>query len=80
MDRASLQQKIESILRAEKSISEGPIDAEVQLADLGFDSLDALNLLFILEETFKISIPDDVARKIRTMNDMVGAVQDLLPS
>jgi len=80
MDRASLQQKIESILREEKTLPEGSIDSATPLAELGFDSLDALNILFILEETFKISIPDEAARKIRTMHDMITTVEGLLPS
>lgn len=80
MELPSLQQKIESILREEKTLPDEPIDPDMQLSELGFDSLDALNVLFLLEENFKISIPDDVARKIRTINDMVGAVRNLLPS
>ena len=80
MDRASLQDKIEAILREEKTLPETPIDPDLPLTELGFDSLDALNILFILEETFNIAIPDEAARKIRTMNDMISAVEGLLPA
>ncbi len=50
------------------------------LAELGFDSLDTLNLLFALEETFHISIPDEQARRVRTVGDVVEGVRKLAAS
>ncbi len=45
------------------------------LEDLGLDSLDAINLLFDLENKFSISIPDEEVRSIRTLNDIVACVK-----
>ena len=48
------------------------------LTELGFDSLDTVNLLFVLEEEFKISIPDDHAERIRTVGDIITGIRQLL--
>ena len=48
---------------------------ETPLADAGIDSLDALTILFAIEEQFHISIPDDKARAIQTLGDMVDVVE-----
>jgi len=41
------------------------------------DSLDQLNLLFALESDFNISIPDEEAKSIRTVREMVEGVRKL---
>jgi acyl carrier protein len=40
--------------------------------DLGADSLDIVELVMTLEETFDIEIPDDDAEKMQTIADAVG--------
>jgi acyl carrier protein len=53
---------------------------ETLLADAGIDSLDSLTILFAIEEQFKISIPDDRARQMKTFGDMIDAVAALVPA
>jgi acyl carrier protein len=48
------------------------------LQDLGIDSLDVFTLLFELENAFKISIPDDDVRSLRTVNDVVDGIKKIL--
>jgi acyl carrier protein len=43
--------------------------------DLGADSLDRVELVMALEETFGIEIPDDAAEKIATVQDAVDYIQ-----
>jgi acyl carrier protein len=45
--------------------------------DLGIDSLDATNLLFVLEEEFGVSIPDADARALRDVRSAIAAVERL---
>jgi acyl carrier protein len=80
MQRNELEQKVLAIIQEQKTLSHNDIRPETPLAELGIDSLDALNILFALEESFGISIPDDKARGIRTVDDMVSTIQELLPS
>jgi acyl carrier protein len=48
------------------------------LQDLGIDSLDVFTLLFELENAFKISIPDDDVRSLRTVNDVVEGIKKII--
>jgi acyl carrier protein len=43
--------------------------------DLGADSLDRVELVMALEETFGIEIPDEAAEKISTVQDAVDYIQ-----
>ncbi len=45
------------------------------LDDLGADSLDIVELIMAFEEEFNIEIPDDVAEKIKTVQDTVDYIE-----
>jgi len=79
MQRAEIQQKLIEIVKKEKEIPDEKLTPDTALADAGIDSLDALTILFAIEETFHISIPDDKARAMKTFGDMVNVVQELAP-
>ncbi|MFB2772489.1 acyl carrier protein [Pelatocladus sp. BLCC-F211] len=49
------------------------LDADF-VADLGADSLDTLELIMVLEEAFKIKIPDELAEKIQTVQQIVDYI------
>ena len=78
MTRAEIEQKLITIVRQEKNVPEELLRAETPLADAGIDSLDALTILFAIEEQFGISIPDNEARSMRTFGDMIGVVATLV--
>jgi len=46
--------------------------------DLGADSLDIVELVMAMEETFDIEIPDEDAEKIQTIGDAVAYLRDRL--
>ncbi len=75
MQRSEIEARIVEIIHREKTVDPDLLKPQTALADLGIDSLDALNILFGIEESFGISIPDEKARAIRTLDDMVGAVE-----
>ena len=80
MTRSEIEQQLIAIVRQEKhELPDDKLTAETSFADAGIDSLDALTILFSIEETFKISIPDDRARAMKTLGDMIDAVEALLP-
>ncbi|MEA2236159.1 MAG: acyl carrier protein [Thermoanaerobaculia bacterium] len=78
MTRAEIQEKLAEIVRKEKNVADDKLTPETPLADAGIDSLDALTILFAIEEEFHISIPDDRARAIRTFGDMVDSIEALI--
>lgn len=47
-------------------------------AELKFDSLDGMNILFAIETEFDISIPDDQAVKIKSVREMVEGIEKLV--
>ncbi len=76
--RDEIQQKLIGIVLQEKDVAQELLKPETALADAGIDSLDSLTILFAIEEQFRISIPDDRARAMKTFGDMVDMVADLL--
>ena len=78
MTREEIERKLIAIVRHEKSdIPEEKLTAATPLAEAGIDSLDALTILFAIEEEFHISVPDDQARAMKTFGDMIDIVQGL---
>jgi acyl carrier protein len=70
--------KVIATLASVKRIPAEGIKLDTNLQELGIDSLDVFTLLFELENAFKISIPDDDVRSLRTVNDVVGGIKKLL--
>jgi len=52
------------------------IDSEFQ--QLGIDSMDAVEILFALENEFDITIPDDEVRSVRNVRQMCEGVAKLV--
>jgi acyl carrier protein len=77
MERAEIEQALIEIVRNEKHLPDDALAPETALADAGIDSLDALSILFAIEERFRISIPDDRARAMKTFGDMIAIVEEL---
>lgn len=79
MTRAEIEERVVAIIHDQKTLPADSLSRDTPLADVGIDSLDALSILFAIEETFGITVPDDQARSIKTMDDMIGVVEGLLP-
>ena len=73
----ALAEKVLCILAKVKRIPRERISIDSPLQDLGLDSLDIILLLSELEDQFKINIPDDKARSIRSVRDVVEGVRIL---
>ena len=78
MTRAEIEEKLIAIVRKEKDVPDVKLSLETPLAEAGIDSLDALTILFAIEEEFHISIPDDRARSMKTFGDMADSIEMLL--
>jgi acyl carrier protein len=73
-----LTEKVLSAIATTKRIPREQVTVDSTLEGLGMDSLDQLNLLFALESDFNISIPDEEAKSIRTVREMVEGVRKLV--
>jgi acyl carrier protein len=68
---------IEAIARAKKIPAE-TITLDSRLTELKIDSLDGLNLFFELEESLDLTIPDDKAKSMRTVGEIVAGLEQLV--
>ena len=61
-----------SLLRVE---SGREISADTNLEhDLGMDSLDMMNILMDIEDTYQINIPLNALAKVKTVDDLIKAI------
>lgn len=62
-------------LMKETGIARGKADtlaADQSLDQQGLDSYDRMSLLTELEEKYNVELPNDVARQLKTLNDIVA--------
>ena len=74
----AVAEKVIATLASVKRIPAEKVTLETNLQELGIDSLDVFTLLFELENAFKISIPDDEVRSIRTVNDIIEGIRKII--
>jgi acyl carrier protein len=77
MDEA-LAAKVIAGIAAVKKIPIESITADSTFEQLNMDSLDAMNLLFTLEEELGVSIPDEAAHSFRDVRSAVAGVERIL--
>ena len=73
-----IAQKVIEIVAREQHLEPSTITIDSQFADLGIDSLDGVNILFALEEEFKIDIPDSVAQNMKSVRQVVDSLTRVL--
>lgn len=65
-------ERVKKVIVEQLSVEESEVTPEASLtADLGADSLDAVELVMAFEEEFGIEIPDEEAEKIQKVQDAV---------
>lgn len=75
MNRHELGQVVIRAIATVKELPEEDITAESKFAEMGVDSLDALEIVFELEEAFDLDIPDEIARGVESVGDVVDALE-----
>lgn len=72
----SLEEKIIGMIAEELGLSPEEVKPEATfIEDLGADSLDVVELIMKMEEEFNISIPDEDAEKIKTVQDAINYIK-----
>lgn len=61
-----------------KKIPLGSISPDSTFEQLAIDSLDAMNLLFLLEEQLGVSVPDELASSFHDVGSAVAGIKRLL--
>jgi len=70
--------RVTGVIAKTQKIPPETITIDKTFEELKIDSLDGINILFALEGEFDLDIPDDAARGIRTVRDMVEGIKKLL--
>ena len=73
-----LTQRVLSVIAAAQRISPEKVTLDSSFQELGIDSMDGINILFALENEFDITIPDEQAKQIRSIREMVEGVGKLV--
>lgn len=73
-----LAQRVMSCIAETQHLDQEKVSIDSTFEELGIDSLDGINILFALETDFDINIPDDEAKKVRSVRDMVDGVRNLV--
>ena len=69
--------KMKDILAEQLECDPEDITMESLLVDdLGADSLDAIDIVMSVEDTFKVEVPDEIIEKIETVGDIVNYIED----
>jgi acyl carrier protein len=73
-----VEAKVIEIIAREQHLDPDTIKLDSTFQELGIDSLDGVNILFALEEEFKIDIPDSVAQNMRGVRQVVDSLTRVL--
>jgi acyl carrier protein len=73
-----LIERVRKVIATSKRIPEDRVAIDSPFEELGVDSMDAVEILFALENEFDISIPDEEVKSVRNVRQMVEGVERLL--
>ena len=73
-----LVQRVLKVVATSKRIPLERVTVDSAFQDLGIDSMDAVEILFGLENEFDISIPDEEVRAVRDVRGMCEGVERLV--
>jgi acyl carrier protein len=73
-----LTQRVLKVIATSKRLPPETVTVDSDLKALGIDSMDAVEILFALENEFDITIPDEDARSVRSIRDMCDGVEKLV--
>ena len=69
---------IKDIIIDQLQVEESDVNMDTNLMkDLSADSLDAVEIIMAIEDTFGIEIPDEDAEKFQTVEDLVKYVEEI---
>ncbi len=78
MEGNSISEKVIRVFAEFKKVPVEDIKPNTTFEELGFDSLDGLNLIFELEEEFDLVIPDDKVQSMRSVSQVIEGIGSLL--
>ena len=75
----SLEERVREIVVEQLGVSADEVVEKASfIDDLGADSLDIVELVMAMEESFDVEIPDEDAEKIQTIGSAIGYLKEKL--
>ena len=71
-------QRVLKVIATSKRIPPETVTFDSEFQQLNIDSMDAVEILFALENEFDINIPDDEVRSVRNVRQMCEGVERLV--
>ncbi|MCL4401618.1 MAG: phosphopantetheine-binding protein [Acidobacteria bacterium] len=73
-----LSDRVLNVIANVKRLPREKVTVDSSFEELGIDSMDGVEILFALEGEFDITIPDEEAKTIRSVQQMVEGVEKLV--
>ena len=73
-----LERQVIELIARKKKLDPSTITVDSTFEQLGVDSLDAADLLFTFEDTFKIVVPDEAAQSMKTVGEVVDGLRQTI--
>ncbi len=74
---SDIEQKVKDIIVEQLGVKKEQVTENASfIDDLGADSLDTVELVMALEESFNIEIPDEEAEKIRSVGEAITYINN----
>jgi acyl carrier protein len=72
----AIESQLKQIVVKQLGVDEAAVVTDAKfIEDLGADSLDIVELVMAMEDSFSINIPDDEAENIRTVREAVAYIK-----
>lgn len=75
-----IERQVIELIARKKKLDPARISSASTFEELGLDSLDAADLIFTIEDTFKIVVPDEAAVSMKSVAQVIAGVQALAAS
>ena len=73
-----LTERVLHVIASTQRISPEKVTMDKSFQELGIDSMDGINILFAMENEFDITIPDEQAKQIHSIREMVDGIRKLV--
>lgn len=79
-NRQAVQAELFKVFEQHKHTDVAVDESREIVGDLGIDSLGVMEVLADIEDTFKLTIPDEALKDMNTIGDVAGAILTRLES
>jgi acyl carrier protein len=75
---SEVELKVKQAIGKVAKVTEEQIRLDALLLDLSIDSFAGIDLMYTLEDAFNVKLPDNEVRNLKTVKDVIEAVQKRL--